>query len=106
MRRIAGSPKALPATEQRQLMIYTESIESLRTNLMLTENLGAPGHGKVIAICSAASGEGKTSIATSLGMSIAEATNHPTLVFDADLRAPEISKFFEVPNHPGVSEVF
>jgi capsular exopolysaccharide synthesis family protein len=106
MRRIAGSAKALPAAEQRQLMIYTESIESLRTNLMLTENLGVPGKGKVIAICSAASGEGKTSIATSLGMSIAEATNQPTLVLDADLRAPEISKFFEVPNHPGVSEVF
>jgi capsular exopolysaccharide synthesis family protein len=106
MRRVAASPKALPAAEQRQLMIYTESIESLRTNLMLTENLGVPGQGKVIAICSAASGEGKTSIATSLGMSIAEATNQPTLVLDADLRSPEISTFFEVPSHPGVSEVF
>jgi capsular exopolysaccharide synthesis family protein len=98
-------PQALPAAEQRQLMIYTESIESLRTNLMLTENLGIPGQAKVIAICSAASGEGKTSVATSLGMSIAEATNQPTLVLDADLRAPDIGKFFEVPNQPGVSEV-
>jgi capsular exopolysaccharide synthesis family protein len=72
---------------------------------MLTENLGVAGQAKVIAICSAASGEGKTSVATSLGMSIAEATNQPTLVLDADLRAPEIGKFFEVPNQPGVSEV-
>jgi capsular exopolysaccharide synthesis family protein len=105
LRRVAAMPQALPAAEQRQLMIYTESIESLRTNLMLTENLGIPGQAKVIAICSAASGEGKTSVATSLGMSIAEATNQPTLVLDADLRAPDIGKFFEVPNQPGVSEV-
>jgi capsular exopolysaccharide synthesis family protein len=105
LRRMATMPQALPAVEQRQLLIYTESIESLRTNLMLTENLGIPGQAKVIAICSAASGEGKTSVATSLGMSIAEATNQPTLVLDADLRAPDISKFFEVPNHPGLAEV-
>jgi polysaccharide biosynthesis transport protein len=105
MRRVAAAQQALPAAEQRQLLIYTESIDSLRTNLMLTEKLGVSGQAKVIAICSAASGEGKTSVATSLAMSIAEATNQPTLVLDADLRAPDVGKFFEVPNHPGVTEV-
>ena len=104
-RRVATAQQSLPAAEQRQLLIYTESIDSLRTNLMLTEKLGVPGQTKVIAVCSAASGEGKTSIATSLAMSIAEATNQPTLVLDADLRAPDVGKSFGVPTHPGISEV-
>jgi capsular exopolysaccharide synthesis family protein len=104
-RRVATAQQSLPAAEQRQLLIYTESIDSLRTNLMLTEKLGVPGQTKVIAVCSAASGEGKTSIATSLAMSIAEATNLPTLVLDADLRAPDVGKSFGVPTHPGISEV-
>jgi capsular exopolysaccharide synthesis family protein len=72
---------------------------------MLTENLGVPGYPQVIAICSATSGEGKTSIATSLAMSIAEATMQPTLVFDADFRSPEVGTFLEVPNDPGITEV-
>jgi succinoglycan biosynthesis transport protein ExoP len=104
-RRVATAQQSLPAAEQRQLLIYTESIDSLRTNLMLTEKLGVPGQTKVIAVCSAASGEGKTSIATSLAMSIADATNQPTLVLDADLRAPDVGKSFDVPTHPGISEV-
>ena len=105
IRRVTATQQALPAVQQRQLLVYAESIDSLRTNLMLTKKLGVPGQTKVIAICSAASGEGKTSVATSLAMSIAEATNQPTLVLDADLRAPDVGEFFGVPNHPGVAEV-
>ena len=104
-RRVRTAQQPLPAAEQQQLLIYTESIDSLRTNLMLTEKLGVAGQTKVIAVCSAASGEGKTSVATSLGMSIADATNQPTLVLDADLRAPDVGKSFGVPKHPGMSEV-
>jgi capsular exopolysaccharide synthesis family protein len=106
MRRAKASQQALPEGEHRELLIYTESIDSLRTNLMLTEKLGVAGEPKVIAICSAASGEGKTSVATSLSMSISDATNQPTLVVDADLRAPDVGRYFEVPTSPGLTDVF
>lgn len=105
MRQITATHNALPTAQQRQLFVYAESIDSLRTKLMLTGNLGVPGQSRVIAICSAASGEGKTSVATSLAMSIAEATKQPTLILDADLRSPDVGNFLEVPNHPGVAEV-
>lgn len=104
-RRVAASNQELPAAQQRQLLVYAESIDSLRTNLMLTGCLGTTDDAKIIAICSAASGEGKTSVATSLAMSIAEASKHPTLILDADLRAPDVSTFFDVPNYPGIAEV-
>jgi capsular exopolysaccharide synthesis family protein len=105
VKRVTGTQHALPAAQQRQLFVYAESIDSLRTNLMLTENLGGPNQTRVIAICSAASGEGKTSVATSLAMSVAEATKQPTLVLDADLRSPDVGKFLEVPNEPGLTEL-
>lgn len=93
------------ASKQRELHVYAESIDSLRTNLRLTENLGVPGSNKVVAVCSAASGEGKTSVATALAMSIAAAAGQPTLILDADLRDPDVGDFFNVPRQPGVAEV-
>jgi capsular exopolysaccharide synthesis family protein len=104
-RHVSVTQKALSPAQQRQFMVYAESIDSLRTNLMLTENLGVPGQSKVVAICSAASGEGKTSVATSLAMSIAEATKQPTLILDADLRSPDVGKFFEKEDCLGVTEL-
>jgi Mrp family chromosome partitioning ATPase len=38
-------------------------------------------------------------------MSIAEATKQRTLIFDADLRSPEVDTFLEVPSAPGVVDV-
>ena len=105
VRHVAGKQPSLPPRLQREMYIFAESIDSLRTNLMLSENLGVNGQRRVIAICSAASGEGKTSIAAYLAVSIAEATKQPTLVIDADLRSPDIADFYGVPAHPGVAEV-
>jgi hypothetical protein len=42
MRQVTSSHQSLPAPRQRELYIFAESIDSLRTNLSLTENLGAP----------------------------------------------------------------
>jgi capsular exopolysaccharide synthesis family protein len=102
---VAKSQHTLSGAQQRQLLIYTESVDNLRTSLMLGGLLGSRSQPRVIAICSAASGEGKTSVATSLAMSIAEACKQPTLILDADLRSPDVSKFFDVPNFPGIAEV-
>jgi capsular exopolysaccharide synthesis family protein len=105
-RPVAVPAGPLPAQQRRERYVFAESIDSLRTNLMLTEGVGQSGHRKVIAICSAASGEGKSSVASALAISIAEASRQPTLLIDADLRAPDIAGLLGVTNHPGVAEVF
>ncbi len=64
-----------------------------------------PGCKRVIAVCSAASGEGKTSVSTALAVSIAEATQQPTLIVDADLRDPDVNTLLNVPLEPGMAEV-
>ncbi len=103
--RVADATKGLPAAKRRELYVYAESIDSLRTNLRLTESVGVPGCQRVIAVCSAASGEGKTSVATALAVSISEATQQPTLILDADLRDPDVATLLGVPDEPGVAEV-
>lgn len=97
--------RKLLAPQQRDLLVYTESIDSLRTNLALTEQVGMPGQCKIVAICSAVSGEGKTNVATSLAMSISQASSKPTLIIDADLRDSDVAHYLNVPAKPGVTEV-
>ena len=104
-RRRVGAPPARVGVRSKDMFVYAESIDSLRTQLLLTENLGIPGEGKVVAICSAASGEGKSSLAMALAMSISESTKQPTLLIDADLRSPDIAKSLGVPQTPGLAEL-
>jgi polysaccharide biosynthesis transport protein len=96
---------ALPGTPTHEAYVFAESVDSLRTQLMLTEQVGVLGSQRVVAVCSAASGEGKSSLATSLALSLAEATKRPTLLIDADLRSPDIANFLKVPSRPGICEV-
>lgn len=104
-RRRVGAAPALVAGTSKELFVFAESIDSLRTQLLLTENLGVPGERKIVAICSAASGEGKSSLAMALAMSIAESTKQPTLLIDADLRSPDLAKSLGVPQTPGLAEL-
>lgn len=88
---------------RRQMFLYNESVDSLRTGLWLandkkTENV-------VYVVTSAAAGEGKTSISTSLGMSMAKATKSPTLIIDADMRAPDVATILATPSGPGLTEL-
>ena len=104
-RRRVGAPTARIGAANKDTFVFAESIDSLRTQLLLTEDLGGPGQGKVVAICSAASGEGKSSLAMALAMSIAESTKRPTLIIDADLRSPDVAKSLGVPQTPGLAEL-
>ena len=105
VRPVATRNKTLSSRAQREMFIFAESIDSLRTNLMLTENLGTESQSRVVAIVSAVSGEGKTSVATSLAASIAGATKKPTLLIDADLRSPDVARIMGGAVQPGLSEV-
>ena len=86
----------------RELQLFEESIYGLRTHLMLA--LGAGGM-RSIAVTSAVSREGKTSVAVQLALSIARSTGEPTLLIDGDLRCPDIHRIFEVERCPGLAEL-
>ena len=102
MRQVAISPKKLTGRLRRESYIFAESINSLRTNLAVAESLGRQ---HVIAVTSSVSGEGKTSVATSLAMSIESATDRPTLIIDADMRSPDVATFLKTRTRPGLFEV-
>jgi polysaccharide biosynthesis transport protein len=101
VRMVAMSPNQLSKRLRRETYIYAESINSLRTNLALAEGLNR----QVLVVTSAAAGEGKTSIAVSLAMSIANASEQPTLIIDGDLRSPFVASMLRAKNHPGLFEV-
>ncbi|MBI1832743.1 MAG: polysaccharide biosynthesis tyrosine autokinase [Planctomycetes bacterium] len=78
-----------------------ESIDAIRTMLLHnaeTENL------RVVMVTSAEQGEGKTTLAANLAMSLARA-GRKTLLIDCDLRCPSVHQLFEQPLQPGFSEV-
>lgn len=107
---VVGEVTSLPSragrsasrTPQRDVLLFEESVDSLRTYLRLAER---DRELRVIAVASAVSGEGKTSLASQLAVSIARATREPTLIIDGDLRSPDVHSVFEVDAGPGLAEV-
>jgi capsular exopolysaccharide synthesis family protein len=78
-----------------------ESIDAIRTMLLRSapaENLRA------VMVTSAVGGEGKTTLASNLAMSLARA-GRKTLLIDCDLRRPSAHQLFEQTLQPGFSEV-
>lgn len=98
------SPSARAADEHthRDLAMFEESVDGLRSCLMLSEPLK---HMRVLAVTSATSQEGKTSVAAQLAVSIARATGEDTLLIDGDARSPDMHRLFDVPLEPGLCEV-
>jgi polysaccharide biosynthesis transport protein len=100
--RIHGSHRSVPARMGLGMQMFEESINSLRTTLMLAENLCDL---RVLAVTSAVTHEGKTSVAVQLAMSLARSTNKPTLLIDGDMRSPNLHDIFETPLIPGLAKV-
>lgn len=86
----------------RELYLFRESINSLRTYLMLSqpvENL------QVLSINSATTSEGKSSVSAQLAVSLAQATGELTLLIDGDVRMPDSHDIFGCPLGPGLVDV-
>jgi capsular exopolysaccharide synthesis family protein len=90
-----------PAAEEIVRHNLIESIDAIRT--MLLRNASAENL-RVVMVTSAESGEGKTTLASNLAMSLARA-GRKTLLIDCDLRQPAAHQMFERPLQPGFSEV-
>lgn len=87
---------------QRDRSIFEESIDSLRTTLLLSDDLEDM---RVLAIVSPVSGEGKTSLSSQLAVSLARSSERPILLIDGDLRSPDMHDIFDVPLEPGLTDV-
>lgn len=77
----------------------TEAYKAVRTNIvfsLLKENC------KKIVISSSVSGEGKTTSAVHIAISLGQ-MDKKVLLIDADLRKPRINQFFEIDNTPGLT---
>ncbi|MGD8751012.1 MAG: polysaccharide biosynthesis tyrosine autokinase [Anaerolineales bacterium] len=80
----------------------TESFRGLRTNIQFADIDHPP---KVLLITSSVPGEGKTTVASNLGVVFAH-SGQKTLILDTDFRRPQIHKQFGLHNRFGLSKLF
>ena len=80
----------------------SESLRALRTEIMLRRE--TPQRADLVAIVSASSTEGRSTLAAELAIAFAEA-GHPTLLVDADLRHPSQHQLFDLPNRQGLAQL-
>ena|SRR3990172_1033934 len=80
----------------------TEAYRTLRTNIEFAE-MERPL--KTILVTSADIGDGKTSVAANLALSVAQ-RDKKVILIDADLRRPNIHKYFNLTNEQGLVDLF
>ncbi len=79
-----------------------DSFRSLLTSILFARPTGARPW--VLAVSSPGPGEGKTTVASNLGIALAE-LRHRVLLIDADLRKPRLHQIFDLGNARGLSTV-
>ncbi|QDT06296.1 Tyrosine-protein kinase ptk [Rubripirellula lacrimiformis] len=82
--------------------IFEESVDALRANLFLSQQTRGA---RTIAICSSMSGEGKSTAAAQLAVSLAKASNKTVLLVDGDTRCPDLHDVFGIDLSPGLTGV-
>ncbi len=99
---LSGSGQIFGRPSPAQLeSILGDSIDSIRTALI--HGAGKDGH-RMVMVTSAWDGEGKTTVASQLAVSLARCGRR-TLLVDGDLRSPTLHHLFEMPQEQGLSEV-
>jgi succinoglycan biosynthesis transport protein ExoP len=93
---VAGSIVTLSKPRSR----HAEAFRALRTNLLF---LHQEDH-QVLQVTSPLPGDGKTTVAVNLAVSIAQ-SGKSVLLIDADMRRPKVAEVLDVPESPGLSEV-
>ncbi len=88
---------------QRKLHEFVQSVDHLRVNICSGLHDGVRDV-RCILITSACGGEGKTTLAAQLAARCANA-GLTTLLVDADLRNPSLSKLLDVPQGPGLIDM-
>lgn len=84
-----------------QRAAFEDSVHYLCRSMLLA----AGDELRVIALTSAVSGEGKTSLSAQLSISLAQCTHEPIVLVDADVRDPDMHEIYDLPLSPGLVEV-
>jgi polysaccharide biosynthesis transport protein len=79
-----------------------DAFRGLRTNL---EFMSVDHPMKKLAICSAEASDGKSTVAINLAIVMAQ-SEKKVILLDADLRSPVLHKYLDIPENPGLSDVF
>lgn len=81
--------------------VLAESVDAVTARLLRKAEIEKM---RVVLVSSAVGGEGKTTVATQLALSLAR-TGHRTVLVDFDLRRPAVDQVLGLPLEPGVSEM-
>ncbi len=93
--------KTHPLVALERESAVAEQYKILREHVkMLLTQTGA----RSIAITSPVKGDGKTSVTANLATAIALDTEQRVLLIDADLRSPELHRYFGIPARPGLAD--
>ncbi len=95
-----GQEKAYVSDNPRSPV--AEAFRTLRTNL---EFAGVDQPLKTVLVVSVHPGEGKSTIAANLSITLAQGGKR-VLLIDADLRRPHVHHFFDLANRAGLSDLF
>jgi len=106
---VFGSVPMLPSRATRQLgassrrgrrwqAVLSEAVSGIRANLLRLSDV------RVVMVTSSVGGEGKTTVATQLAMSLARIGKRTVLV-DFDLPRPAVNNVFDLPLEPGICDV-
>ena len=101
---VVGELAILPSNSRsgRGRRMFEESVETLRANLFLSVDTK---NTRSIAVASSMSGEGKSSVASQLALSIAKATGETVLLIDTDIRCPDQHDIFGLDLGAGLCSV-
>jgi polysaccharide biosynthesis transport protein len=80
---------------------FVELFHGVRTNLVLAPELAAT---RTLLVTSAEPGEGKTTAAANMAVSLAR-LNQRVLLIDADLRRPRLHEVFGIAQQPGLTDI-
>jgi capsular exopolysaccharide synthesis family protein len=87
-------------TWEQSPSFMAEAFRTVLTSILfIGENGTSP---RMLVFTSAASGDGKTTVVSNLGIALAE-IGRRVLIIDADLRRPRQHKIFDLPNEAGLS---
>ena len=99
-KRAGTSPVELASWRERDSAV-AEAFRTAATSVMLSGDAGRPL--RTLVVTSARAGEGKTTVAANLAITLAQIYERVVLI-DADLRRPRLHEVFELPNAWGLSD--
>jgi Mrp family chromosome partitioning ATPase len=95
----SAAPRSRKAAAEAER--FTDAVDQVRS--VLTQKL-LPRRGQTVVVSGAAGGEGKSTLALHLALSLLQ-TSRKVLLVDGDFRSPRLHAWLGVPQTPGLGEV-